>query len=129
LWHRFVTDKSGHNAAGFRKLQKSGFSWLFLRLFVVFFLLFDFLWLFFYFLWRPVFILQNPSHYYGHKSIHLWRFFDSLKSVTKKTVIESFKSPALAVFFVTICDLVYFYTSLAWAMAVLFGLDSSRKSL
>jgi hypothetical protein len=25
----FVTAKSRHNAAGFRKLQKSGFSWLF----------------------------------------------------------------------------------------------------
>jgi hypothetical protein len=32
--------KSRHNAAGFRKLQKSGFSWLFLGLFVTFFLLF-----------------------------------------------------------------------------------------
>jgi hypothetical protein len=25
LWLRIVTAKSGHNAAGFRKLQKSGF--------------------------------------------------------------------------------------------------------
>jgi hypothetical protein len=38
---------------------------------------------------------------------------DSLKAVTMKTVTESFKSPSLAGFFVTICDLVYFYTSLA----------------
>jgi hypothetical protein len=29
------TAKSGHNAAGFRKLQKSGFSWLFLGFFVM----------------------------------------------------------------------------------------------
>jgi hypothetical protein len=44
FWLRFVTVKISHNAAGFRKLQKSGFSWLFLRLFVIFFY---FLWLFF----------------------------------------------------------------------------------
>jgi hypothetical protein len=56
-----VTDKSGHNAAGFRKLQKSesrhnaagfrklqksGFSWLFLRLFVIFFTFCDYFLLF-----------------------------------------------------------------------------------
>jgi hypothetical protein len=81
LWLRFVTDKSGHNAAGFRKLQKSGFSWLFWD-----------------FLWRPAFILQNPSHYDSHKCDHLWRFCDSLKAVTMKTVKESFKSPSLSGF-------------------------------
>jgi hypothetical protein len=31
-----------------------------------------------------------------------------------KTVIESFKSPSLSGFFVTICGFVYFYTSLAY---------------
>jgi hypothetical protein len=101
-----------HNAAGFRKLQKSGFSWLFLRLFVTFYLLFVTL---FYFLRRSAFILQKPSHCDVHKCNHLWRFCDSLKAVTKKTVIESFKSPSLAGFFVIICDLVYFYTSLAYS--------------
>jgi hypothetical protein len=40
----FVTVKSRHNAAGFRKLQKSGFSWHFLRFFVTFFLLFVTFW-------------------------------------------------------------------------------------
>jgi hypothetical protein len=78
----------------------------------------DFLWLFFYFLWLfytiwVSFILQKPAHYDGHKCNHLWWFCDSLKAVTKKAVIESFKSPSLASFFVTIYDLVYFYTSLA----------------
>jgi hypothetical protein len=38
----------------------------------------------------------------------LWR----LKAVTMRLVLESFKSPSLFGFFVTICDLVYFYTSL-----------------
>jgi hypothetical protein len=45
------------------------------------------------------------------------RAADSLKTVTKKTVIESFKSPSLAGFFVTVCDRVYFYTSLHVAYA------------
>jgi hypothetical protein len=73
---------------------------------------------FWYFLWRPAFILQKTSHCDGHKCNHLWRFWDSLKTVTKKTVIESFKSPSLSVF-VTICDLVYFYTSLAYSTDLL----------
>jgi hypothetical protein len=47
------------------------------------------------FLWRPAFILQNSSHYDGHKCDHLWRFCDSLKAVTMTTVKESFKSPSL----------------------------------
>jgi hypothetical protein len=44
---------------------------------------------------------------------------DSLKAVTEKTIIESFKSPSLAGVFVTICDLVYFYTSLAYSKDLL----------
>jgi hypothetical protein len=63
------------------------------------------------FLWRPAFILQNPSHCDGNKCDHFWQFCDSLKAVTKKTDIECFKSPSLAGFFVTICDLIYYYTS------------------
>jgi hypothetical protein len=89
----------------FKSLVLAGFFW-------------DFLWLFFTF-WRSAFILQKPSHCCGHKCNHLWRFCDSLKTVTKKTVIESFKNPSLAGFFVTICDLVYFYTSLAYSTDVL----------
>jgi hypothetical protein len=36
-----------------------------------------------------------------------------------KNVIETFKSHILAGFFVTICDLVYFYTSLAYSTDLL----------
>jgi hypothetical protein len=79
-----VTAKSGHNAAGFRKLQK-------LALFVT-------------------------ASFYITKC-------DSTKAVTievtMKTVIESFKSPFLSGSFVTICDLDYFYTSLAYSTDLL----------
>jgi hypothetical protein len=104
LWLRIVTAKIGHNAAGLKKLLKSGFSWLFLNFCD-----------FFYFLRRSAFILQKPSYCDGHKCDHLWRFCDSLKAVTMKTVIESFKSPSIPGFFVTICDFVYFYTSLPYS--------------
>jgi hypothetical protein len=50
------------------------------------------------FLWRPAFILQNLSHCDGHKCDYLWRFGDSLKVVTMKTVKENFKSPSLSGF-------------------------------
>jgi hypothetical protein len=73
LWLRIVTAKSGVNAACLKKLQKSGFNWLFLKLFVTFFLLFM---TFFHFLRRTVFILRKPSHY-RH----------SLKAVTINTVV------------------------------------------
>jgi hypothetical protein len=57
-----VTAKSGHNAAGFRKPQKSGFSQL--ETFVT----------------ASLFTLKKPSHYDGHKCYHLGRFCDSLKA-------------------------------------------------
>jgi hypothetical protein len=88
LWLRFVTVKSGHNAAGCRKLQTSGLSWLFFSLFVTFFY---FLWLFFTF-WDGQFLYCK----WRSKFNHLWRLCDSLKAVTNKTVIESIKSPCLA---------------------------------
>jgi hypothetical protein len=80
LWLRFVTVKSGHNAAleSFKSLILSSSFW-------------DFL-------WRPAFILQNPSHCAGHKCDHLWRFCDSLKAVTMKTGKESFNCPSLSGF-------------------------------
>jgi hypothetical protein len=59
-------------------------------------------------LWRPAFKFQKPSHCNGHKCNHLWRFCDSLKAVTMKTIKESFKSPSLSGFFVIICDFVFF---------------------
>jgi hypothetical protein len=42
-----------------------------------------------------------------------------LKAVTVKMVIKSFKIPSLAVFFVAICELIYFYTSLAYSTDLL----------
>jgi hypothetical protein len=99
LWLRIVTAKSGHNAAGLRKLLKSGFSWLFWNFCD-----------FFSFLRGSAFILQKPSYCEGHKCDHLWRY-----TVTMKTVVESFKSPSIPGFFVTICDFVYFYTSLPYS--------------
>jgi hypothetical protein len=163
LWRHIVTANSGYLAAGIRKLQNSGFSWLFLRIFVTasFYItksvtlwrfcdsqkavitktikqifkspsLSGFLWRlmrlaffdtfcdiflyfvnFFFVFWDG--ISQKPSHCDGHKCYHLWRFCDSIKAVTMKTVIERFKSPSLAGFFVAICDLIYFYTSLAYS--------------
>jgi hypothetical protein len=88
----------------FKSLVLAGFFW-------------DFLWLFFTF--SDFFLLFETVSFYIAKTStlwrsHLWRFCDSLKAVTKKMVIESFESPSWAGFFVTICNLVYFYTSLAY---------------
>jgi hypothetical protein len=102
------------NKESFKSPSLSGFLWrliavtmrlvfelAFFETFCDFFLFFV---TFFYFLWQSAFILQKPSHCDGHKCNHLWRFCDSHKAVTMKTVIENFKSPSLAGFFVTICD-------------------------
>jgi hypothetical protein len=61
------------------------------------------------------------------KTVTLWRsqmwpFVTNLwlaKMVTIKTVKESFKHPFLSGFFVTLCGLVYFYTSLAYSTDLL----------
>jgi hypothetical protein len=86
-------------------------------------------------------------HYDGHICDHLWLFFvktlgsfkslpkycivtvtivticDSvlwrLKAVTMNTVIESFKNPSLSGYLMTVCDFVYFYTSLPYSYNLL----------
>jgi hypothetical protein len=101
----------GHNAAGFRKLQKSGFSWLFLRLFVTFF--FNFLWLFFTF-WDG----YNYSYYIA-KTVTLWQlqmepFVTILwlaKSGHKEDGYRKLQKSSLAVFccdYLWLCLFLYF---------------------
>jgi hypothetical protein len=59
--------------------------------------------------------LQKLLYYRnGQKCNQLGSFVTLLKAVTMKMVIESLKNPSLAGFFVTVCDLFYFYTSLAF---------------
>jgi hypothetical protein len=74
--YRIVTVQSSHNAAAYRKLQKSGFNCRFLKLFVT----------------LMVKNVTDCDH-----------FVTLIKVVTMKTVMESFKSPSLAGFFVISC--------------------------
>jgi hypothetical protein len=100
LWLRFVTSKSGQNVAGFRKLQKAGFKRLFFEIFCDGMLLYY-------------------KNCYNVTVTNVNIFVYLLKVVTMKMVIESFKSYSLSGFFVTIFDLVYFYTSLAYSKDLL----------
>jgi hypothetical protein len=119
-----VTAKDCHNKAVLRKYQQSGFSRLFWDFCDFFFTFCDFFLLF-----ETVFYrVQKPSHCDGHKCDHLWRFRDSLNVVTMKTVKLSFISPSLAGFFVIICYLVYFYTSLTYSTN-LYRTNINQKSV
>jgi hypothetical protein len=88
LWLRIVTAKSGHNAAGLRKFQKSGLNCLFLRIFVTFFCTF---YDFFFTFWDGQLLYYKICHIVtaksGHnedgyrklqKSFFIWLFCDYL---------------------------------------------------
>jgi hypothetical protein len=63
--------------------------------------------------------MQANREAYRHKKSEKSGFYITKTVTLWWSQIESFKSPSLAGVFVTICDFVYFYTSLAYSTDLL----------